>query len=71
MLPMIMAATAFAILIMVVPMVMMMIMRVMVPVLGMAMVRHRSIRMLHPAIWKMGVVVTVAVNGQCLGRRDA
>lgn len=30
---------------------------------------HRTIRVLHPAIGQMGVVVMVAVNGKRLGGR--
>ena len=62
---MLMAATAFAVVIMIVGMRMRIMM---VAVIGVAMIGHRAIRMLHPAIGQMGVIVMVAVNGKALGR---
>ena len=64
---MFMAATAFAMVIMMV----VMIMSVVVAIIRMAMIRHRTIRVLHPTIGQMGVVVMVAIDGKCLGGRPA
>lgn len=63
---MLMAATAFAVVVMIAGMRMRVIM--MVAVIGVAMIGHRAIRMPHPAIGQMGVIVMVAVNGKALGR---
>lgn len=63
---MLMAATAFAVVLMIAGMRMRVVM--MMAVIGVAMIGHRAIRMLHPAIGQMSVIVMVAVNGKALGR---
>src|SRR5260370_1403086 len=63
---MLMAATAFAVVVMIAGMRMRVVM--MMAVIGVAMIGHRAIRMLHPAIGQMSVIVMVAVNGKALGR---
>jgi len=54
---------------MVMMMVVMLLMRMMMAIIGVAMFGHRTIRVLHPAIGQMGVVVMVAVNSKRLGGR--
>lgn len=68
--PVLVAATAFPMIVMMV-FVTMMPMRMMMPVIGMAMIRHRAIRMLHTAVGQMGVIVMVAVDRKRLGRSAA
>lgn len=64
---MLVAAAAFAMVVMMVAMVMHMV----VAVLGVAMIGHRTIRVLHPAIGQMGMIVMVAIDGKRLGCRAA
>ena len=60
---MLMAAAAFVMAVVMVAVVV----HMMVPILGVAMIGHRTIRMLHPAIGQMGMIVMVAIDGKRLG----
>ena len=57
--------------IMSVDMIISVIMLMMVPVIGMAMVRHRAVGMHHSSIRQMGVIMVVAIDCQSLGSRPA
>lgn len=60
---MLMAATTLVMAVVMVAVVMHMV----VPILGVAMIGYRTIRMLDPAIGQMGMIVMVAIDSERLG----